>query len=92
MDGANTCRVRSRNTEKVKTNLMVFIRPQILRDAPSAAIETNEKYRYIREVQMGAQGDSIPLMPRTDRPVLPPLTDEDVALEMMTPEEEEVTE
>ena len=79
---------RSRGTEKIKTNLLVFIRPKILRDAQSAAIETNEKYRYIRDVQLGAQGEAIPLMPRHDRPVLPPLTDEDVAREMLAPEEE----
>jgi general secretion pathway protein D len=31
-----------------KTNLMVFIRPRILRDGVDAAIETNAKYNYIR--------------------------------------------
>jgi general secretion pathway protein D len=33
---------RSRKTEKVKTNLMIFIRPTILRDTATIAIETNE--------------------------------------------------
>ena len=64
---------RSRDTSKVKTNLLVFIRPQILRDAASAAMQTDEKYNYIRDIQLGNQGSSVPLMPRTDRPVLPPL-------------------
>lgn len=64
---------RSRDTEKVKTNLLVFIRPQILRDAASAAIQTHEKYNYIRDIQLGDQGDGIPLMPFSDRPVLPEL-------------------
>lgn len=64
---------RSQGTEKVKTNLMVFIRPQILRDAASAAIQTNEKYNYIRNIQLGEQGRGVPLMPNTDRPVLPAL-------------------
>tara|TARA_R110002049_G_scaffold23726_8_gene84127 strand:- start:2422 stop:4428 length:2007 start_codon:yes stop_codon:yes gene_type:complete len=68
---------RTRGTEKVKTNLLIFIRPQILRDAQRAWEATNEKYNYIRDIQLGSEGQSIPLMPNTDRPVLPPLTDAD---------------
>ena len=64
---------RSRKTDKVKTNLLVFIRPTILRDAAQTALETNSKYNYIRNIQQGNQGSGISLMPRTDRPVLPPL-------------------
>ncbi len=66
---------RSRNTEKVKTNLLVFIRPEILRDAARSALETDEKYNYIRNIQLGNQGSGVPLMPNTSRPVLPPLED-----------------
>ncbi len=69
---------RSRDTEKVKTNLLVFIRPQILRDAASAAIQTNEKYNYIRNIQLGNQGSSVPLMRGGDRPILPPLDERDM--------------
>ncbi|NNC76684.1 MAG: type II secretion system secretin GspD [Woeseiaceae bacterium] len=68
---------RSRDTEKVKTNLLVFIRPQILRDAASAAMHTNEKYNYIRNIQLGNQGTSVPLMPGSDRPILPELDEDD---------------
>jgi len=64
---------RSRKTDKVKTNLLVFIRPTILRDAAQTALETNSKYNYIRNIQQGNQGSGISLMPRTDRPVLPPI-------------------
>ena len=67
---------RNRKTDKVKTNLMVFIRPRILRNSSQAAIETNSKYNYIREMQQqgrsGRRGE-VPLMPRTERPVLPPI-------------------
>ena len=77
---------RTRSTEKLKTNLLVFIRPQILRDRESAAMETNDRYRYIRDVQLGSQGDSVPLMPGTDRPVLPPLRQEDLDAERPAPE------
>ena len=64
---------RSRKTEMVKTNLMVFIRPKILRDADQTFIETNQKYNYIRNVQLGSEGESVPLMPNATRPTLPPL-------------------
>ncbi len=66
---------RSRKTDKVKTNLLVFIRPKILRDAEAAALETNAKYNYIREIQIGNQGTDIQLMRGTQRPVLPPIED-----------------
>ena len=64
---------RSRKTELVKTNLMVFIRPKILRDAEQTYIETNQKYNYIRDMQLGVAGVSVPLMPNVERPTLPPL-------------------
>ena len=43
---------KTRSVDKVKTNLMVFIRPRILRDGVDAAIETNAKYNYIRNQQL----------------------------------------
>ncbi|MGB5490369.1 MAG: hypothetical protein WBM76_06025, partial [Woeseiaceae bacterium] len=64
---------RSRQTDKVKTNLMIFIRPTILRDAKTTAFETNQKYNMIREIQQGQQGRDVELMPGTQRPILPPL-------------------
>ena len=67
---------RSRKTDKVKTNLMIFIRPKILRDSVQTAFETNAKYNYIREVQQqgrGGDGGRVAIMPFEDRPVLPPL-------------------
>ena len=63
---------RSRKTDQVKTNLLIFIKPKILRDAATTTLETNAKYNYIREVQQGNRS-GISLMPGTDRPVLPPL-------------------
>jgi len=64
---------RSRKTEKLKTNLMIFIRPTILRDAAQTAIETNQKYNMIRRIQEGQQGTDVQLMPGVERPILPPL-------------------
>ena len=64
---------RARKTEKTKTNLMIFIRPTILRDASQTAIETDAKYNMIREVLRGQQGDRIQLMPGEERSTLPPI-------------------
>lgn len=66
---------RSRKTEKAKTNLMIFIRPTILRDAASTAIETNQKYNLIRGVQQRNHPEDVQLMPDEVRPVLPPIED-----------------
>ena len=66
---------RARKTEKIKTNLMVFIRPTILRDTATATIETDQKYNMIRDVQQGNLGRDIQLMPGQARPVLPPVED-----------------
>ena len=64
---------RTRSVSKAKTNLMVFIRPKILRDAGQTAIETNSKYNYIRDVQQSLQGRDIPFIGGDNQPVLPPL-------------------
>jgi general secretion pathway protein D len=64
---------RVRATEKIKTNLMIFIRPTILRDAATTAIETNQKYNLIRNLQLEQQGTDIQLMPSEERLILPPI-------------------
>jgi general secretion pathway protein D len=70
----NLFRTRHRDTDK--TNLMVFIRPKILRDGLATAIETDAKYNYIRDEQRKAgrsKSDILPLLPFTKEPQLPPL-------------------
>ncbi|MEJ0039174.1 MAG: type II secretion system secretin GspD [Gammaproteobacteria bacterium] len=42
---------RARNTSRAKTNLMVFIRPKILRDAAQAANVTGGKYNHMLDEQ-----------------------------------------
>jgi general secretion pathway protein D len=64
---------RVRSTQKTKTNLMVFIRPRVLRTAEQAAFETNAKYNYLRDQQLGLKDGKVQLMPGTGRPTLPPL-------------------
>ncbi|AMN47217.1 hypothetical protein ACG33_08940 [Steroidobacter denitrificans] len=66
---------KTRNSAKEKRNLMVFIRPTILRDGISAAIETNAKYNVIRDRQMQRRNGRVPLMPGEHQPLLPPIED-----------------
>ncbi len=64
---------RSQSTEKTKTNLMIFIRAEIMRDSAETAFQTNAKYNMIRDVQREREQDNIQLMPGRSPPVLPPL-------------------
>ncbi|MGI9272975.1 MAG: type II secretion system secretin GspD [Woeseiaceae bacterium] len=63
---------RSRKTDLVKTNLLIFIRPKILRDASQTTIETNSKYNLIRDVLQENSGDGVKLMRDADTFQLPP--------------------
>jgi len=65
---------KSRNSKRQKSNLMVFIRPKILRDGMQTAIETNSKYNSIRDEQrkMGQRSELLPLLPFEAKPELPP--------------------
>jgi len=67
-------KTRSRSNEK--RNLMVFIRPKILRDGLAAAIETDAKYNYMRHEQEKSgrsKSEILPLIPFTPEPRLPPI-------------------
>ena len=64
---------RAQRTQTVKTNLLVFIRPKILRDEVGIATETNAKYRMIQEVLEGSRGKGVQLMPGLERTNIPPL-------------------
>jgi general secretion pathway protein D len=64
---------RSRKTDKIKTNLMIFIKATILRDSMDTSFETGAKYNYIRDILQGRQGEGVNLMPGETRPTLPPL-------------------
>ncbi|HKE93357.1 MAG TPA: hypothetical protein VKB34_03545, partial [Povalibacter sp.] len=64
---------KTRNGSKEKRNLMVFIRPTILRDATQAAIETNAKYNALRGQQGAYRNGKVTLLPGQHQPVLPPI-------------------
>ena len=63
---------RVQSTDKVKTNLLVFIRPKILRDAATISTETNAKYNVIKDILDRTNEDGINLMPREEAFTLPP--------------------
>ncbi len=63
---------RAQSTDKVKTNLLVFIRPKILRDAATISTETNAKYNMIKEALDRTNEDGINLMPGETGFELPP--------------------
>jgi general secretion pathway protein D len=62
---------KSTSTSVRKRNLMVFIRPTIIRDGVTMNEISHKKYQYIRAQQLKRQADGIPLMPNTDGPSLP---------------------
>ena len=66
---------RVRDTSKGKTNLMVFLQPHILHDDREGALETDQKYEYIRDQQHRAGHDSavLPLAPFQNVAPMPPL-------------------
>src|SRR5207302_571389 len=69
---------KTRNATSTKNNLIMFIRPQILRDAAQAAFETDLKYNYMQDQQKSLnRREALPLLPgvsrgKLDAPPTPP--------------------
>ncbi len=78
---------RSRSTEKLKTNLMVFIRPTILRDGIAARFETDSKYNYVRDLQLQQTGSDPAMLKGEGRPLLPLLEEYNGSTPRSTAEE-----
>lgn len=66
---------KTRSGQKEKRNLMVFIRPTILRDGVDAAIQTNAKYNVLRDQQLRRKKGKVNLLPGEKQPLLPPIED-----------------
>jgi general secretion pathway protein D len=66
---------RSKTAQKVKTNLMIFMHPVILRDAATGAQYTSSKYNYIREQQESRIKAGVSLLPDDSAPILPEIDD-----------------
>ena len=62
---------KSTADKKEKRNLMVFIRPTILRDGMAADGVSQRKYNYMRAEQIYRDEQGLSLMPHTAQPVLP---------------------
>lgn len=66
---------KSTSTSKRKRNLMVFLRPKIVRDGVTMNEISHRKYQYIRAQQLKHQSDGISLMPNTTGPQIPEWND-----------------
>jgi general secretion pathway protein D len=66
---------KTRSGQTEKRNLMLFIRPTILRDGVQAAIETNAKYNVLRDQQLQRRNGKVTLLPGERQPTLPPIED-----------------
>ena len=62
---------RSESRTRNRTNLMVFLRPIVMRDADSAERLTTDRYDSIRARQQNAQPSPSVVMPINQSPVLP---------------------
>ncbi|HEY0817965.1 MAG TPA: type II secretion system protein GspD, partial [Rhizobacter sp.] len=63
---------RSETREKRRTNLMVFLRPVVMRDGPTVNNFSLDRYDLIRASQKDAQPSRSLILPN-DAPVVPPL-------------------
>jgi general secretion pathway protein D len=64
---------KSETRSRKKTNLMVFLRPVVLRDAQSTDSLAMDRYDLMRGVQQGAQPEERVAVPVNQAPVLPPM-------------------
>jgi general secretion pathway protein D len=64
---------RSDSRSRKKTNLMVFLRPVVVRDAQATQALSQDRYELMRSGQQAAQPAPKPMLDVGDAPVLPPL-------------------
>ena len=61
---------KSSSSKKTKKNLMIFIKPTIIRDGVTMEGIAGRKYNYFRALQLEQQERGVNLMPNTQVPVL----------------------
>lgn len=66
---------RYNKVSKDKTNLMVFLRPTILKDAAFNAKVTHDKYRYLRDQQLAIMDRGVNFIDDDLTPLLPDIKD-----------------
>ena len=59
-----------KTVDKVKTNLMVFIHPTIMKNEAITSKLTGDKYNYMREKQLEGRGRGLTLFKDTELPVM----------------------
>lgn len=62
---------RYEDRSQTRTNLMVFLRPVILRDGQSAQALTNERYQLLQDTQKAFRTDPHPMLPNQPEVTLP---------------------
>ncbi len=63
---------RSESREKTRTNLMVFLRPVVMRDVDTSNRISNEHYDQIRSFQQAVQPTPSGLVPINESPIIAP--------------------
>ncbi|MEO8460368.1 MAG: type II secretion system secretin GspD [Dokdonella sp.] len=66
---------RYRSNSRAKRDLMIFLRPKILRDSASESAVSSEKYNYMRTEQLQLRQQEWPLTPDAKQPLLPDVHD-----------------
>jgi general secretion pathway protein D len=66
---------RSESRERKRSNLMVFLRPIVMRDAESANRFSQDRYDQMRGQQQAAQPSPSLVMPINEAPVMPAMPD-----------------
>ncbi|MFZ2298533.1 MAG: type II secretion system secretin GspD, partial [Aquabacterium sp.] len=64
---------KSQERGRKKTNLMVFLRPIVMRNQDAANALTLDRYEYMRQRQMDSQPQESTLLPINEAPLLDPL-------------------
>jgi general secretion pathway protein D len=64
---------RFETRKQEKTNLMVFLRPFVVRDESAARSLVIDRYDQMRMLEEGTKQDPHPLLPQMEPPVMPPL-------------------
>jgi len=73
---------RYKTQNHVKRNLMVFLRPTIIRSNEQSMNLTEDRYDYIRNAQISGQPNTY-VSPDKDEPLLPPLKDGQISGNVM---------
>jgi len=63
---------KNQTRQRIKTNLLVFLRPIVMRDQKGADQVTLDRYDAIRALQQDTQPEKKFVLPDTGAPVLPP--------------------